>query len=68
MRLHHRIAAALESIAPRFALHPAELAHHYFESRHLDRAGKGIDYAQQAAEEAAAMLSHEQAAGHYRRR
>ena len=29
---------------------PAELAHHFHESRHLDRAGQAVDYAVQAAE------------------
>ncbi len=67
VRLHHRIGIALEEIAPRFATNPAELAHHFFESRHLDREGKAIDYAQRAGEDAAAMLSFQQAAGHYRR-
>jgi len=67
VRLHHRIGKALEAVAPRFSPNPAELAHHYFESRHLDREGKAIDYAQQAGDQAAAMLSHQQAVGHYSR-
>ena len=67
VRLHYRIGTALEEISPRFATNPAELAHHFFESRHLDREGKAIDYAQRAGEDAAAMLSFQQAAGHYRR-
>ena len=37
VRAHYAIAQALEGLAPRFALPPAELAHHYSESRHLDR-------------------------------
>ena len=41
MRAHHRIASALEELG-RAA--PAELAHHYFESRHLDRDGKAVEY------------------------
>ncbi len=40
VRAHHRIAHALEDVG-RAA--PAELAHHYFESRHLDREGKAVD-------------------------
>ena len=41
VRAHYAIAQALEALAPRFAVPPAELAHHYFESRHLDRDGQG---------------------------
>ncbi|MBE2316513.1 protein kinase [Solirubrobacter sp. CPCC 204708] len=67
VRAHYAIAQALEGLAPRFTVPSAELAHHYSESRHLDRAGKAIDYAVAAAHQAAAMLSWEQAAGHYRR-
>ena len=67
VRAHYAIAQALEGLAPRFVLPPAELAHHYSESRHLDRTGKAIDYAVAAAQQAAASLSWEQAAGHYRR-
>ncbi|MDA0178708.1 protein kinase [Solirubrobacter phytolaccae] len=67
VRAHYAIAQALELLAPRFPAPPAELAHHYLESRHLDREGRAIDYAVAAAEQAAAMLSWEQAAGHYRR-
>ena len=65
VRLHHRIAQALEELERRGT--PAELAHHFFESRHLDRAGKAVDYAVQAAEIAAAALAYEEAAAHYRR-
>lgn len=67
VRAHYAIAQALEVLGPRFAAPPAELAHHYLESRHLDREGRAIDYAVAAAEQAAAMLSWEQAAAHYRR-
>jgi tetratricopeptide (TPR) repeat protein len=67
VRAHHAIAQALEGLAGRFAVPPAELAHHFSASRHLDRAGKGIDYAVAAARQAEAMFSWEQAAGHYRR-
>ena len=67
VRLHHGIGVALERLAPRYGAQPAELAHHFLESRHLDREGKAIDYSVRAAEEAAAMFSYEQAARHYRR-
>ena len=65
VRLHHRIAQALEELERRRT--PAELAHHFYESRHLDRAGQAVDYAVQAAEIAAAALAYEEAAAHYRR-
>ncbi len=60
-RMHRRIANVLEA----FGAPPAELAHHYFEGRH-DQA-KAIAYAEQAAEQAAAALAYEEAAGYYRR-
>src|SRR3954454_1506626 len=66
VRLHHGIGLALERLAARYATAPAELAHHFFESRHLDREGKAIDYSVKAAEQAAEMFSFEQAARHYR--
>ncbi|HEX6023711.1 MAG TPA: protein kinase, partial [Solirubrobacter sp.] len=67
VRLHHRIAQALETLGPRVGATPAELAYHYVESRHLDREGKAIEYSVQAAEQAAAALGYEEAVAHYRR-
>ncbi len=67
VRLHHRIATALEEIGPRLETTPAELARHFLESRHLDSTGKAIAYAVQAGDAAAASLAYEEAAGHYRR-
>jgi hypothetical protein len=67
MRLHHRIAQALEAIAARYPVSPVELAHHYFESRHLDRERKAVHYALEAAEQATVALAYEEAAEHYRR-
>jgi tetratricopeptide (TPR) repeat protein len=67
MRLHHRIAEALESIDARYPVSPVELAHHYFESRHLDRERKAVRYALEAAEQATVALAYEEAAEHYRR-
>ena len=51
VRMHHRIAQALEDLGPLAT--PAELAHHFVESRHLDREGKAVDYCEQAAIQAA---------------
>ena len=46
VRAHHAIARGAGSDSRRASrCRPAELAHHYSESRHLDRAGKAIDYA-----------------------
>jgi tetratricopeptide (TPR) repeat protein len=63
VRLHHRIARALEDLGPLTT--PAELAHHYVESRHLDRDGKAVDYCEQAAVAALAALAYEEAKEHY---
>ena len=65
VRLHHRIAQALEELD--LGATPAELALHFHESRHLDRAGQAVGYSVQAAERAAAALAYEEAATHYRR-
>ena len=65
MRLHHRIALALEDLGPRLAATPAELAYHFVESRHLDREGKAVDYCEQAALAASDALAYEEAKGHY---
>src|SRR4051794_10930685 len=65
VRLHHRIAQALESLGPRIGATPAELAYHFVESRHLDREGKAVGYCEQAAEAAIAALAYEEAKGYY---
>jgi hypothetical protein len=67
VRLHHRIAEALERLGPRLAATPAELAHHYVESQHLDREGKAVGCSVQAAERAAAALAYEEAVAYYHR-
>ncbi len=65
MRLHHRIAQALED-ARAGSRTPAELAHHYVESRHLDREGKAVDYSEQAADRRRRdALAYEEAKAHY---
>ena len=66
MRLHHRIALALEEAGPRLAPSPAELAHHFLASRHLDREGKAVGYCVQAAEQATESLAYEDAVAAYR--
>src|SRR4051812_22051695 len=63
-RTHHEIAEALriDAVAP-----PAEIAHHFFASGHLDRDGQAITYAIRAAERAETAVAYEEAARHYRR-
>ena len=47
LRLHRRVAVALE-VAP-LPVHPAELAHHYFQAREVGGAAKAIVYSLKAA-------------------
>ncbi len=57
VRLHHRVAVALEGRgAP-----AADLAHHFGEAAPLADADKALTYAAQAADEAATRLAYEQA-------
>ena len=63
VRLHHRIAIALEDLGPLAT--PAELAHHFVESRHLDREGKAVEYCEQAALAAMEACAYEEAKAHY---
>ena len=66
-RLHHKIGEALEALAGTSAAHPAELAHHFSESRDPVDAGKAFKYALEAGHQATASLAHEDAARHFRR-
>ena len=65
LRLHRRVAEALE-ISP-LPVHPAELAHHYFQARAVGGADKAIVFGLQAG--AAAQMAHayEAAVEHYER-
>ena len=63
VRAHHRIAQALEAVGRATS---AEIAHHYFESRHLDRAGKAVAFSTRAGDEASTAFAYEEAAAHYR--
>ena len=56
MRLHQRIAAALES-EPGAGDLLAELAHHYFECAWAGNAAKAVDYCRRAADQAMARLA-----------
>jgi len=63
LRLHRRVAVALEA-AP-LPVHPAELAHHYFQAREVGGAAKAIVYSLQAAKARQAAHAYEDAAAHY---
>ncbi|MBV9196639.1 MAG: AAA family ATPase [Solirubrobacterales bacterium] len=66
-RRHLRIGEALEVIAETSAVNPAELAYHFFESRHSDRGAKAFRYSLEAGNRAAESLAYEEAGEHYKR-
>ena len=63
VRLHKRVGEALESLGGT----NAELAHHFYEARHVGGAEKALEYALAAAEQAARSVAYEEASAHYRR-
>jgi hypothetical protein len=65
LRLHRRVAVALES-AP-LPVHPAELAHHYFQAREVGGAAKAIVHSLKAAKASQAAHAYEDATAHYER-
>jgi hypothetical protein len=65
LRLHQRVAEALEA-AP-VPVHPAELAHHYFQARQVGGAAKAIVHSLKAAEAALPVHAYEEAADLYER-
>jgi tetratricopeptide (TPR) repeat protein len=66
VKLHHRVAEALERLhRSRLDPHVAELARHYFEALPGGDAKKAVTYSQRAGERAGAMLAYEQAITHY---
>ncbi|MBA2440290.1 MAG: AAA family ATPase, partial [Thermoleophilaceae bacterium] len=67
LRLHLRVAEALEAGTGVERAGAAELAHHFFLARQVGGAEKAVRYALRAAEEASQALAHEEAAAHYRR-
>ncbi|MHB8463264.1 MAG: nuclear transport factor 2 family protein, partial [Acidimicrobiales bacterium] len=68
VRLHQRIAEALEADAPVIAdAHLADLARHYFECALAGGAAKAVDYSRRAAEQAMSRLAYEVAADFYDR-
>ena len=67
VRLHHRVAEALEQLAGRESVNPAELAHHFQLARHFAGAGPARRYAVEAGRRATDLLAYEEAAEHFRR-
>lgn len=66
-RQHQRIGEALETIGETSAVNPAELAYHFFESRHSDHGRKAFRYSLEAGDRAAESFAHDEAAEHYER-
>ncbi|MDX6681288.1 MAG: hypothetical protein QOG94_1327 [Solirubrobacteraceae bacterium] len=66
VRLHHRAGLALEAIAERQDVRPAELAHHFEQAIHLAGSEPARRYAIQAGHHAAELLAYEEAARHFR--
>ena len=65
VRLHRRVAVALDAAA--LPVHPAELAHHYFQAREVGGARKAIVHSLRAAEASHAAHAYEDAEAHYER-
>lgn len=66
MRLHARLAAALERRHPHDpAAIVSELAYHHIEAGTLGEPAKALTFAQAAGDAAAAQLAHDAAAAHY---
>ncbi|MBX7432011.1 AAA family ATPase [Mycobacterium sp. Y57] len=65
MRLHQKIAAALEAEPGTDDELLAELAYHYFECAWAGNAGKAVEYCRRAADQAMARLGYEGAADLY---
>ena len=60
-RLHRRIGEALEQTSQEAPVNAAELAHHFYASRHLDHGRKALQHSMQAGDAAARALAHEDA-------
>ncbi len=64
-RIHRRVGEALEPEGAERSLNA--LALHFTRAANADDAGKAIEYAMRAGEQATGMLAHEEAAEHYSR-
>ena len=65
VRLHQRVATALEADPAVGDVHLADLARHWFECAFAGGAAKAVDYSRRAAEQAMARLAYEEAADLY---
>jgi DNA-binding SARP family transcriptional activator/tetratricopeptide (TPR) repeat protein len=66
VRLHQRIAAALEADSASIGeAHVADLARHYFECAYAGGAAKAVEYSRRAGEQAMGGLAYEKAADLY---
>jgi DNA-binding SARP family transcriptional activator/tetratricopeptide (TPR) repeat protein len=67
VRLHHRVALALEAIGDRQDVSPAELAHHFELASHVAGTEPARRYAIRAGHHAAELLAYEEASRYFRR-
>ena len=67
VRLHHRIAVALERLAEHQPVNPAMLAHHFELARHISGSEPARRWAILAGRRAAELLAYEEAAEHLER-
>ncbi|MEJ7656774.1 MAG: AAA family ATPase [Thermoleophilaceae bacterium] len=67
VRLHQRVALALELRRRELEVHPAALAHHFFEARALGGDEQAITYSFEAGQLAREAHAYEDAAAHYER-
>lgn len=66
VRLHHLVAQALERLAAREDVNPAELAHHFGLAVPIAGRAPALRYAIEAGRQAAESFAYEEAAAHYR--
>jgi hypothetical protein len=66
VRLHHNVAEALEAVAERESVSPAELAHHFLLARHFTGPDPARRYAIAAGDRATELLAYEEAVEHYK--
>jgi len=67
VRLHYRVAEALERLARTETVNPVELAQQFYLARHLAGPDPARRYAIAAGQQATELLAYEEAAEHFRR-
>ena len=67
VRLHHRVAIALERLSERAPVNPAELAYHFTQAQHLAGPDPARRYSLEAGRRAAEQFAYDEAAVHFRR-